>query len=894
MNDLHGRADSQSPLLSFADVWSRELHELAVGLPPRNRADEAATETEKLRQVARAVDSLNEPLAALCLSGGGIRSASFALGALQTLAGRGLLGKFHYLSTVSGGGYIGGWLSAWRLAANNDQTVIEGLLSLQSSGNESPEIQGIRADSNYLTPKLGLMSADTWTVLALYVRNLFLNWCIFVPFFLGAIMIPRVCLQVLTLAVSAVPEDRGQYASLLVAGAAIFLTIALAANVYSRHATIGRRLSRRQYLTGILLPTVVAAMMVTCAACFTDVYPSARETFEWGVLLGASVYSVSWWAAYLALKRQKVSMGWKDLAPWAVAGALVGLLGALAVRLVINSDVSTEQMTMSGLSVLILVLFVGELIYVGLSSFLIHAEEDREWLARSSGWLFAAAITWLVWSCISLYGPVALRLVSLSIKTALAAISAAGISGAVALILGWSRKTAAAAGAAGYHPSLSQIAGIAAIVFALSIGLLLSAAAEQIEHAALQLQWQYPGLMAYWDIAMSLFLIVLAALVSTVINVNRFSLHALYRNRIIRTFLGSARANAKPPRAPDAFTGFDFSDNRRMADLNSGITSRRLLHVINTALNVVSSPNLAWQERKAESFTITPVACGNSRVGFRFTRYFGDRNRGICLGTAMAISGAAVSPNQGYNSSPLLGFLLMLFNLRLGWWLGNPRRRFYQREGPVFSLTPALKEIAGATTDTGNWIYLSDGGHFENLGVYEMVRRRCRLIVVSDAGCDPECTFNDLGNAARKCFIDFGVGIEFSELKIVARRNPPTASARVALGVITYPGSATQGVMLYVKPTYCATTEPPQVRSYAATHPEFPHESTADQWFSESQMEAYRALGAHIFERVCNGGADQPAGIQPPPLTFQALLEAAKKCLAAAVPDQAASPAIGN
>jgi hypothetical protein len=73
------------------------------------------------------------------------------------------------------------------------------------------------------------------------------------------------------------------------------------------------------------------------------------------------------------------------------------------------------------------------------------------------------------------------------------------------------------------------------------------------------------------------------------------------------------------------------------------------------------------------------------------------------------------------------------------------------------SIAPALKELAGATTDDGPWIYLSDGGHFENLGLYEMVRRRCRFIVVSDAGCDPQCSFEDLGNAVRKIYIDFGV-----------------------------------------------------------------------------------------------------------------------------------------
>jgi hypothetical protein len=236
----------------------------------------------------------------------------------------------------------------------------------------------------------------------------------------------------------------------------------------------------------------------------------------------------------------------------------------------------------------------------------------------------------------------------------------------------------------------------------------------------------------------------------------------------------------------------------------------------------------------------------------------------------MAISGAAVSPNQGYNSSPLIGFLLMLFNVRLGWWLGSPKAAAYSLEGPRLSLSPALRELAGDTTDDSQWIYLSDGGHFENLGLYEMVRRRCRTIVVSDAGCDPTCSFEDLGNAVRKIFIDFGVSIEFEQLEIQARQTPPVPGLRFAIGSIKYPGSNRLGWLLYLKPTYQGT-ERADVRSYATGHPTFPHESTTDQWFSESQLESYRALGASITEYICSGGTGVDAGATPEPLTLEGL-----------------------
>jgi hypothetical protein len=237
-----------------------------------------------------------------------------------------------------------------------------------------------------------------------------------------------------------------------------------------------------------------------------------------------------------------------------------------------------------------------------------------------------------------------------------------------------------------------------------------------------------------------------------------------------------------------------------------------------------------------------------------------------------------VSPNQGYNSSPLIAFLLMLFNVRLGWWLGNPKRETYAADGPVVSLSAALRELIGDTTDTSKWIYLSDGGHFENLGLYEMVRRRCRTIVVSDAGCDPHCTFEDLGNAVRKIFIDFGVSINFDKLEIKARQNPPVPGIRFAIGSITYPGSKEPGWLLYLKPTYMGI-ERADIRSYASGSSSFPHESTTDQWFNESQLEAYRALGASIMEYVLSEGAGVPPGATPPALTLADLRRIAHRLL---------------
>jgi hypothetical protein len=270
------------------------------------------------------------------------------------------------------------------------------------------------------------------------------------------------------------------------------------------------------------------------------------------------------------------------------------------------------------------------------------------------------------------------------------------------------------------------------------------------------------------------------------------------------------------------------------------------------ALNVTAGSNLAWQERKAEAFAVTPLAAGNSRTNFRSTALYGDRKGGITLGTAMAISGAAVSPNQGYHSSPLVSILMMLANVRLGWWLGNPTdNRTAPREGPRFSFVPIINELFGVTSDRGRYVYLSDGGHFENLGIYEMVRRRCRYIVVSDAGCDPDFQLGDLGNAVRKVWIDFGVAIRFRSIDLAARKREPGDGVYCAIADICYPEP---GLLIYIKPSYHGT-EPADVRSYAALNPTFPHESTTDQWFTESQMESYRVLGSYIVDLICVGAS---------------------------------------
>jgi hypothetical protein len=206
---------------------------------------------------------------------------------------------------------------------------------------------------------------------------------------------------------------------------------------------------------------------------------------------------------------------------------------------------------------------------------------------------------------------------------------------------------------------------------------------------------------------------------------------------------------------------------------------------------------------------------------------------------------------MGYHSSPAITFLMTLFNARLGWWLGNPGdagAKTWALPGPRYSVRPLWDEALGFTTDTNPYVYLSDGGHFENLALYEMILRRCGFIVVVDAGCDPEYTFEDLGNAVRKVRIDFGVPIEFREapLKTVLDRDH-CAIADVRYSCVD--GGVQDGVLLYIKPVLTGD-EPADVANYASSDKAFPHQSTADQWFEETQFESYRRLGLHSIEQI--------------------------------------------
>ncbi|HEV2842409.1 MAG TPA: patatin-like phospholipase family protein [Chthoniobacterales bacterium] len=892
---------------------------------------------EHLRAIWAEVHALpeNKKQAALCISGGGIRSATFALGVLQGLARCGLLEKFHYLSTVSGGGYIGGWLTAWIQRADGGLgEVSENLAKPRQDARPNPEpveMQNLRSYSNYLSPRLGLLSADTWTLVATYFRNLLLNWIVLIPLLAAVLTIPWIYLAVML-------KEPPPYTSIPLWLGAAFLIVGVAYMGIDLPATRKdgkgkeHERSEKSFLWFCLLPLFLGAVFMTTYWAWFTTY--GGKTPEWPFLPGLkTVHTLSpflWFGVVVHVLAWAVSLlrihGFRPLEFLAViaSGAIGGTLLWVAAFKLFPQPLSVAELYGCLAIPLFIGLFLIALVaFAGLSSRW-TGDPEREWWARANGWLLILAGAWAVGSGLVIFGPWALN-------WAISAITGA-IAGFITILA--SRSSAIPANEKQHgKPGLlalifSKATSFAAIVFiAVLVILIIRATTWLAGEIAPQLGvvWNletkskilgetvhYLNIIFYtpwWLITtIALGLAFFGILMACVINPNRFSLHAMYRDRLIRAYLGAS--NRK--RDPHPFTGFDEKDNPRMHGLwREEKFHRKLLPVVNIALNLVHGSKLAWQERKAASFTVSPLHCGSYAVGYRKTdappgRRFGSDEdvsppaqaaatpaeslryggqEGISLGTAIAISGAAASPNMGYHSSPLVTFILTLLNVRLGAWLGNPGpagHDTFQLGYPKFSVRPLIAEAFGLTDESNRYVYLSDGGHFENLGLYEMVLRRCHFIVVSDAGQDPACSFADLGGAVRKIRIDLGIPIEFGPMSIFARSDEEAQNTKgrsCAIGKIRYSvvdqreggPKVDDGVLIYIKPA-CYGQEPRDIYEYFKSNIAFPHESTADQFFSESQFESYRMLGVYTLKNLWPG--EDPDPEKPPDFkSFAAKIE---------------------
>lgn len=368
-----------------------------------------------------------------------------------------------------------------------------------------------------------------------------------------------------------------------------------------------------------------------------------------------------------------------------------------------------------------------------------------------------------------------------------------------------------------------------------------------------------PTLMS-WQIILGLLaaVAVWVGALGWMVDPNAVSMHQFYRGRLVRAYLGASNVRRL------------LQGNKEITETVAGddLPLKLLLncekggpyHLINTTLNLVGGRDLATAQRSASSFILSQNHCGSIRTDYSPTEEYMDGL--LSLGTAIAASGAAVSPNMGSKKpTAALAMLLTLLNVRLGYWAPTPNREGWNSSQPRLWPFYLIREFLSQTNDVSTYCYLTDGGHFDNTGLYSLVERGCRYIVLVDCSADPEPCFQDLGEAIRRCRIDFGTEIDICLDSFISTAEKP-AEHCYAVGTILFSRDhlsslgrtclrqkySTEdrldrtGTIVYFKPSVVKNLTA-DVRQYAIENSFFPQQSTANQWFDEAQFESYRRLG---------------------------------------------------
>jgi predicted acylesterase/phospholipase RssA len=942
-------------------------------------------------------------LVGLALSGGGIRSATFNLGVLQGLASRNALWIFDYLSTVSGGGFVGSWWSAWLsrekrwpgdifpaseelepqrrrktallFRGQDGRTPVPSLPDGSLIARKQDPIHFVRLFSNYLTPRTGAFSPDTWRLIAFMVRNLLFTWVALLPLLLAAVMAG----QAFFLTDSTVAQDflsggsgtaRWQYlatpfrllvaahltlALLWLAHSSARLSLALASFVvlgivilglrslmpasggpslvdgwviavvvatiawhvghalldYERTRTNGgarpvdgtvratpadhRGWLTRQQATLLEIGTF-GGLLLLFAGFGHDVVrfvfvETARQTPQyvakaggWGAAL-AAIGS----AAYTAFKSVSSSNGTAPAPPRGVGKAVVTIAPFLVVfgltllfaylsHALLSATIAREgpnlvpMLAKAVLSLALLeVLFA---IYEStqdpptpadegsfswrsfVPSFVlrligkdpaIQRGEPRAWyyLFSPRGWarIFAGgalvAVLIFAGSHSSFSLGAAIRWAMSAPRRSVVAIGILVLTGLISLV----KRTWPVALGSARPAGLLAVACIGA-----ALSLIADANSELASAAAANMSNDPPLLVALLWIAL---LVGGVVGIGWLVDPNLLSMHGFYKARLTRAYLGASNTARNNDEITDSAPGDDL-DLTGLWNHDAGAP----YHVINTTLNLVGSADLAMSQRSAENFVMSRYHCGSARAGYRCTADYMDG--ALSLGTAAAISGAAVSPTMGSSTpSAALALLLSLLNVRLGFWAPTPSGRRWRESHARLWPFYLLRETLSNTGHMGMYCYLTDGGHFDNTGLYALIERGCRYIVLCDCGADPAQGFEDLGNAIRRCRIDFGTEIALSIDRFTARsHDTATARTHVVPGTITYQDEHLEmlgvdaarrptqryGTILWIKPSVTAVSAA-DVRQYSRAHGDFPQQTTADQWYDESQFESYRRLG---------------------------------------------------
>jgi hypothetical protein len=705
-------------------------------------------------------------LTGLALSGGGIRSAAVALGALQALHNNGRIGAIDYLSTVSGGGYMGACLSAAMAAS--------GRFPFGDDIADSVAVAHLRNFSNYLMPRGRSRIRNLAEAAAVILRGLLANAVIVAAALLGCALVTLLAFP-----------SRGA----LTDGSFVPRLID---NIVAPHRghPVSRAVGSFPFSLTLWLLGVLALALVVWA-----LLRSIPRTRAFASDAGSPVL-----AAASALIVATAACAFLDLQPLAIE---------LVIRL--HDNISTL------------------------------AQESVAWLQR--------------------------------LIPALAAFS-----GAVSILSGWLGRFLKTSQHATDRKTLLLRAATHAAVFVAAMVLPLLLWLAYLYLAAWCINdWPMPDALGGeppWRIFLTAF--VPLALITLGLRANAYSLNRFYRDRLAQAFLfDPARLKGDEP-AP--------LDRLRLSQLSD----RAPYHLLNAALNVQGSAEANRRGRNADFFLLSRHFVGSDLTLYAPTCETsapakGRRAEGmeavdpqLDLATAMAISGAAVSANMGTDTVRLLSPTLALLNIRLGYWLRNPRdlarprgllaRTLAAVTSVVTDKLYLLAEMLNLLDETRRNLFLTDGGHIENLGLYELLKRGCALVVVIDAEADPSLSFPSLIRLERYARIDLGVRIALPWEAIArtsetvskslekGRAPAPARGPHCAVGRIFYESGA-EGVLVYVKSSLTGD-EKDYILDYKTRYPAFPHETTSDQFFSEEQFEAYRALGFHMVDGFFAGNDD--------------------------------------
>jgi hypothetical protein len=764
----------------------------------------------------------------LSLSGGGIRSATFNLGLLQALEQNGVLGHIDYLSTVSGGGYIGGFWTAWRhlrrsiANADNDSGQCS-LFPLSSAKlddaastacvdenarlrervdrREPPQIRHLREFSRFLMPRVGFQHAETWGGVVALLGGL-------VPSSLAAVALLAVTFYAwyaLAFLLAWLPWHHGW----VIAGA-----FALATGVLHWAKESNFR-STNQRTDHFVISSEMLVILIGSSLVSGVLFWALREHWlraandEWLRMAQAT------WAGQQAhdtvVKHQFSSALFGAPLAWAATGLGLSLFRGFGARFCRNAKrrilLSNAYERTAARHLVYALVFAALGLVWELARYLL---QDKPWgysltASSSVGFaaLFAGLRNWLSKPVEPTRGSKWLdRLVTLG------------------------------------KPLMPQVAANVAFLSILT-------------GMALVVQTWDGKAHILWGV-FSAFVVIFITV--TLFDPARTGLHDFYRSRIARCFLGAAHVEPNgrllrvTPEQPD--------DDVTLAAIRGDMTPLRPVHLICCAANSLSGDVLGSLYRGARSAVVSPLAIS---IGGHCAEPPSD----LRLSSALTASAAAFNSQMGGLSmrlGPAVAFLMSALNLRLGLWVPHPlsgvNGEYKYLRGMQFFL-----EMLGLTKCDpvgdkselgilGNHVHLSDGGHFENLGFYELVRRHCRYVIVSDCGADPDYVFDDLGNAIRRIREDFNIEIELDTGPLCPDANGRAAQHAV-VGTIHYDGlsGTDKGMLLYFKPTLTGD-EPLDVLQYRVRNSTFPNEGTGDQFYDEAQWESYRRLGEHAVHGV--------------------------------------------